>query len=222
MNAGDGLMVMALAPLITASRTLPASLTLDLIDQFEVSSREAIRGWSAELRWRQDLRPVGQEGYFRTVLSHACWPIANAPLATGALIARRGDITPDLFLRFGFFFSAAWKIHFDLRHAEGPVAGRRPLRPTLPLALLLERLPETERSRLFPRLDGDRAPEPTETEWALVDQYLRREGCLEEAAETGRAMVGAALHELDLAAGALPPRARWSDLAELTLAAIPS
>jgi geranylgeranyl diphosphate synthase type II len=206
VNVGDALTLLALRALIDNRHTLGPWLTMRVLEEAERMARESVEGQAIELGWRRDNAiDLRDADYLDMVLKKTCWYTTIYPSRVGALIATRGGVDLDRFVRFGFFLGAAFQIQDDMLNLRGDPArygkeingdileGKR----TLMLIHLLREASGDERARLAELLSQPRgARKVTELHWVRdrMDAY----GCLDYAAGVAHGLAGAALHEYSL------------------------
>jgi geranylgeranyl diphosphate synthase type II len=213
LNAGSMLLLLSLRPLLASQPHLGPSLTLRILQETERSASELAEGQALELGWRRDNTVgLGDEDYLEMVLKKTCWTGMIYPTLIGALIGTHDAglaLTP--FLRFGFFFGAAFQIQDDVlnligdtrygKEVDGDVReGKR----SLPLIHLLREATPAERDRLVDFLARPRTERGDEdVRWVrgLMDRY----GSIEYAQAIAAGLAGAALHEHAQTFGKLPP-----------------
>ncbi len=115
LNAGDGLALTILRPLLENRKVLGERLALRIIEEIERMARECAEGQAMELGWRH-FNSVGLQDsdYLEMVLKKTCWLATIFPIRAGALIGTRDGIDLDLFVPFGFLLGAAFQIQDDL------------------------------------------------------------------------------------------------------------
>jgi geranylgeranyl diphosphate synthase, type II len=203
VNVGDALSLLGLRALIDSRERLGPLLTLRLVEEAERMARESIEGQAIELGWRRDNALVLTEAaYMEMVLKKTCWYTTIYPLRVGALLGTRGSADLDRFIRFGFFFGAAFQIQDDLLNLVGDRArygkelagdlweGKR----TLMLIHLLEHATPQEHARLAEFLDRPRARR-TAADVTWIRERMEEYDCLDVARQVAHGLAGAAQHE---------------------------
>jgi geranylgeranyl diphosphate synthase, type II len=115
LNAGDGLALSILRPLLANRQILGERLALRIIEEAERTARECAEGQAIELGWRHfNTIDLADSDYLEMVLKKTCWLATIFPLRAGALIGTRDGIDLDRFVPFGFFLGAAFQIQDDL------------------------------------------------------------------------------------------------------------
>ena len=213
LNAGDGLMVLCLRPLVASPRRLGPRQTLRLVDIVERAAVQSIEGCLATYQaWRR-IDDLSEEDYFQCVLRQTWWPLSRAALEAGLLIAAHEVLDQGASMTFSFFWCAAWHLGQDLR--LGDAVDVSPDRPSLPLVRLFAGLDDIQKQRLRHRLH--RIPDPTD---ALSDvtfrQLFESSECLDAARQTHHGMVGAALQALEELCRSLPPGTDIQPLQQMT------
>jgi len=211
LNAGDGLTLMILRPLLENCQTIGERLTLKIIEETELMARECAEGQAMELGWRRyNTNYVSEADYFEMVLKKTCWLATIYPIRIGALIGSRGAVDLEPFVRFGFFLGAAFQIQDDLLNLVADAAygkerdgdlweGKR----TLMLIHALRQATPDERARLEAIMQSERDHRSCEdVAWirSLIDRY---QSC-EYARQIAQGLAGAAAHEFSLLGGGLP------------------
>lgn len=212
VNAGDGLAVLALRPLLENRHTLGPVLALRLLEEAERMARETVEGQALELAWRRDNAvDLREDDYLQMILKKTCWYTTIYPVRAGALIGTRDGVDLDGLLRYGFFVGAAFQIQDDLLNLVGdPDAYGKELggdlwegKRTLMLIHVMRALDPDGRARLADVLARPRA-ERREADIRWVRDEMDRHGAIERAREVAHGLAGAARHEADAAFGALP------------------
>ncbi len=211
LNAGDALALMSLAPLFENRARLGERLALRLLEETARTAAECADGQALELGWRdRNVMGLGAADYLEMALKKTCWLAVIHPLRAGVLIATRGAVNPDDFVRFGFLVGAAFQIQDDLLNLVGDQRygkerdgdlweGKR----TLILIRLVAAASPVERERLTAILAAERGGRTgAEVRWmrSLIDRY----GCIEHARRIAHGLAGAALHEFAARFAALP------------------
>lgn len=211
LNAGDGLTLMVLRPLLENCETIGERLTLRIIEETERMARECAEGQAMELGWRRyNANYLDDADYFEMILKKTCWLATIYPIRIGALIGSRGEANLEPFVRFGFFLGAAFQIQDDLLNLVADTAYGKELngdlwegKRTLMLIHAFRQAAVHERERLCAILQGEREERSCEdVAWmrCLIDRYE----CCEYARQIAQGLAGAALHEFSLIAAALP------------------
>lgn len=212
VNAGDGLAVMALRPLLENRHTLGPILALRVLEEAERMARESVEGQGIELAWRRDNAvDLREEDYLQMILKKTCWYTTIYPVRVGALIGTRDGVDLERFFRYGFFVGAAFQIQDDLLNLVGDAErygkelggdlweGKR----TLMLIHLMRALDPDARARLAAILARPRA-ERFEPDVRWIRDAMERHGVIERAREVAHGLAGAAMHEFAGAFADLP------------------
>jgi geranylgeranyl diphosphate synthase type II len=212
VNAGDGLAVMALRPLLENRHTLGPILALRVLEEAERMARESVEGQGIELAWRRDNTvDLREEDYLQMILKKTCWYTTIYPVRVGALIGTRDGVDLERFFRYGFFVGAAFQIQDDLLNLVGDAErygkelggdlweGKR----TLMLIHLMRALDPDERQRLAAILGRPRT-ERFEPDIRWMRESMDRHGVIERAREVAHGLAGAAMHEYAAAFAGLP------------------
>jgi len=201
VNAGDGLALLALEPLLRDGR-LGHRLVRLLTEEILTTARRTVYGQARELGWRQDPHlAVNPDDYLEMIGQKSCSYTTIYPLRAGAVIATRSGAGLDPLSRFGYFLGAAFQIRDDLLDLLGSVEqfGKRPLgdlregKRTLMLIHLLHTAPPPDRAWLVEYLSRPRV-ERTDADVATLLSMMRSAGSIEFAVEYGRG-IGAAAYE---------------------------
>jgi len=212
LNAGDMLLLLSLRPLIDNGATLGPDLSMRVLAETERMCVESAEGQAIELGWRRDnVLDLQEADYLRLVLKKTCWLGHIHPLRTGALLATRGRIDLEPFIRLGFFLGAAFQIQDDLLNLIGDekrygkelcgdlLEGKR----TLMLIHLLQHATPAQRHRVEEILSGSREErQESEVRWlrGLMDEH----GSIAYAQQIAHGLAGAALHEWSRLSAGLP------------------
>jgi geranylgeranyl diphosphate synthase type II len=211
LNAGDGLCLLSLRPLIDNVARIGPRLALAILEETDHMAWESAEGQALELGWRRDNTVnLSDEDYLVMVLKKTCWLATIHPCRVGALIGTRNRINLDPLTRFGFFLGAAFQIQDDLlnfvaddrygKELHGDIwEGKR----TLMLNHTYREATDEQRRRIadilaLPR--QDRTPEQIAWIRGLMDDY----GSIDYAARIAHGLAGAALHEYQGIFGGLP------------------
>jgi geranylgeranyl diphosphate synthase, type II len=212
LNAGDGLAVMSLEPLIHNRLILGPHLAFRVFAEAQRMACEAIEGQTLELKWRDENEvELSADDYLRMVLKKTCWYTTIYPCRVGALIGSRDGLELDVFVRFGFFLGAAFQIQDDLLNLTGDhrrygkeLGGDiREGKRTLMLIHLLGAVADDTRRRLERVLAAPRA-ERTDEQVRWIFGLMEENGSVNYARETANALAGAAAFEFDQAFSRAP------------------
>jgi geranylgeranyl diphosphate synthase type II len=211
INAGDGLFLLSLRPLLDNVQHVGSQLALGILQETERMAWETAEGQAMELGWRRDNSlDVSDGDYLVMVLKKTCWLGVIYPSRVGALIGSRGKAALEQFTRFGFFLGSAFQIQDDLlnfvadnrygKELNGDIfEGKR----TLMLLHCLRQSNNRERRRIARLLTLPRHERQLkEIEWVrgLMESY----GSVSYARSVAHALAGAALHEYAGIYGELP------------------
>jgi geranylgeranyl diphosphate synthase type II len=212
VNVGDAMSIMSLRPLLANQVRFGAPLTLAILEETARMAEESVQGQALELAWRRDnVLELRSEDYLQMILKKTCWYSCIYPCRVGALIGTRGPISPERFVRYGFFLGAAFQIQDDLLNLVGdPVLYGKELggdlwegKRTLMLLRLSARATRREKIELRRILRRPRELRSAgEVGWIRdrMDAY----DCLGYARQVAHGLAGAAVHEFDLECGGLP------------------
>ena len=211
LNAGDALTLLSIRPLFDNFARIGPRLALSIVRETERMAWESAEGQAMELGWRRDNRnDVTDADYLIMVLKKTCWLASIHPSRVGAMIATRGNIDLDPFIRFGFFLGAAFQIQDDvLNLVPDDEYGKEPngdifeAKRTLMLSHVYRQSPPAQKEKLAALLDpvrGSRTPEQVAWIRGLMDEY----GSIDYARGIAHGLAGAALHEYASIYKALP------------------
>lgn len=213
INTGDAMNALSLAMLKKNLPVLGPDLSWRILAEFDHMLIETLEGQAMELGWIRD-NDCGttEEDYLLMVLKKTCWYSFIHPCRIGALAARRDDVDPAGFDRFGYYLGIAFQIQDDLLNLVGDrsrygkeiggdiLEGKR----TLLLAHLFKTCGTDDKRRLRAFFAKPRS-ERIEREAAFVMQLFRECGSLEYGRAAARQFSAAARTEFDRAyAGAAP------------------
>ena len=211
LNAGDGLALTILRPLLENRRVLGERLTLRIIEEIERTARECAEGQAIELGWRY-FNSVGLQNsdYLEMVLKKTCWLATIFPIRAGALIGTRDGIDLDLFLPFGFLLGAAFQIQDDLLNLVADDAYGKELngdlwegKRTLMLMHVSRAADSAERERLTAILLGPREDRGADNiRW--MRELMTKYESVRYARRIANELAGAALAEYALISKGIP------------------
>ena len=204
LNAGDALAMTSLRPLLDNAKLLGPHQALAIIRDMERMARESAEGQAMELGWRKKPQiPVTRDDYLEMVLKKTCWLAAIFPCRVGAMlgVSNRGMIRPDDFIRFGFFFGAAFQIHDDVLNLKGgKVYGKESCgdlweaKRTLMLIDVVNGSQGADRKRLDEFMRQSREERSrSDVEWVL--DVMTETGAIDRAFVFSQSLAGAAVHE---------------------------
>ncbi|MGX9356886.1 polyprenyl synthetase family protein [Roseobacteraceae bacterium S113] len=206
LNAGDALAMMSLRPMLDNVRQVGPELVFTMLRDMERMARESAEGQAMELGWRANPSvAVTREDYLEMVLKKTCWLAAIFPCRIGALFGLQGrnKLPDDAFIRFGFYFGAAFQIHDDvlnLRGGEGygkeACGDLWEAKRTLMLIDVAQRFSEAENARLNAFLHASREERSQEdVDWLLSE--MEDSGAIDRAFTFSQSLAGAAIHEFN-------------------------
>ena len=211
LNVGDTLAMLSIRPLLENVHELTPWLALPIIADMERMARESAEGQALDLGWRFDpaMRPT-RDDYLLMVLKKTCWLAAIYPCRLGAMLGKRSQIASDAFIRFGFFFGAAFQIQDDvLNLAPGLAYGKEgcgdlwEAKWTLMLIDVARTLGDDEKVRFDAYLRTPRDQRMQEdVEWILG--RMHEINAIEKAQMFARGLAGAARREFSTLMGELP------------------
>lgn len=206
LNAGDALAMLSLRPFIDYAETLGPSQAMAIFRDMERMARESAEGQAMELGWRQnpDAR-VTRNDYLEMVLKKTCWLAAIFPCRIGAMLgqANGGRVATDAFVRFGFFFGAAFQIHDDVLNLRpGEAYGKEDCgdlweaKWTLMLIEVAETLTGADKARFNRFIAQDRdSRDPADVDWLRT--IMSDSGAIDRAFTFSQGLAGAAIHEFN-------------------------
>ena len=209
LNVGDGMLALALEPLLENTEVVGLARTLRILRTFSRMARETAEGQMLELGWIRDARwDLGPDDYLVMVEKKTAWYSFVAPCRAGAQAAGAAAEAVDGLDAYALALGRAFQIVDDLLNLEGDVAsmgkeacgdlweGKR----TLMLLDLVARLEGPERQRAVHALGGERA-ERSLDEVLWLRGAMEHHGCLARARAVAAAEAGsarAALEALEL------------------------
>jgi geranylgeranyl diphosphate synthase type II len=115
VNVGDGMLALALEPLLDNVRTLGLAPALRILKSFARMARESVEGQTIELDWiRQRTWDLADLSYLRMVHKKTGWYSFISPLEVGAIAAGApADLVQSL-MRFAMLLGIAFQIQDDL------------------------------------------------------------------------------------------------------------
>lgn len=211
LNAGDTLAMLSIRPLLENVYDATPWLALPIISDMERMARFSAEGQALELGWRRNAaeRP-SRDDYLDMVLKKTCWLAAIYPCRLGAMLGKRGKIAEDAFIRFGFFFGAAFQIQDDVLNLQGGLAYGKESCGDLWEAkwtLMLIDVAASLSPEEAPRFDAYlRAPreERSESDVQWILARMHDIGAIRNAQMFARGLAGAARRELSGLLSALP------------------
>jgi geranylgeranyl diphosphate synthase type II len=178
INVGDGMLALALEPLLGNMRTVGVGKALRIMQTIAEMARETAEGQAMELAWIRDARwDLGDDDYARMVMKKTGWYSFVAPVTIGAVIAGAGHERLDALVDMARELAIAFQIRDDVLNlrAAGPYGketagdlweGKR----TLILLHMMRSLPHADRAIAQAILARPR-PMPIDPAWrALLDQ----------------------------------------------------
>ncbi|HVZ06303.1 polyprenyl synthetase family protein [Rhodopila sp.] len=202
LNAGDALTLLSIRPLFENFDRVGPRVALSIVRETERMAWESAEGQAMELGWRRDNRNgLSDADYLVMVLKKTCWLASIHPSRIGAMIATRGNLDLDPFIRFGFFLGAAFQIQDDvLNLVPDDTYGKEPngdifeAKRTLMLNHVYRLSPPAQQRELASLLDPGRR-ERTADQVAWIRQLMDGYGSIEYARGIAHGLAGAALHE---------------------------
>ena len=212
INVGDTLSLLSFRPLLDNHHRLGLRITHQMVSEAERVARESAEGQALELGWRESNKlDITEADYLNMVLKKTCWLSTIYPLRLGALIAGRGGIDLDRFIRYGFFLGSAFQIQDDLlnlnadtRYGKEHVGDLWEGKRTIPLIHLLENIDPKGRKRIEKCLNLTREEKKADDiEWirSQMDTYAS----IHYASEVAQGLAGAAMTEFEHAFTGVAP-----------------
>jgi geranylgeranyl diphosphate synthase type II len=205
VNVGDGMLAVALEPLLDNVRVLGLGPALRIFKLIARMARESVEGQMLELDWIRRLRwDLPDREYLRMVHKKTAWYSFIAPLQVGAIAAGADRATADALGRFALTMGIAFQIQDDLLSLESTEdqLGKDALgdlwegKYTLPLLHALRSLPGDERQEALAILARPRSAESARgggDRAARAALLGRIEAAVPELAASDREMLRAAL-----------------------------
>lgn len=225
LNVGDALAMMSLRPLLDTAKTVAPQLAMGFLRDWERMARESAEGQALELGWREDpAKELTRNDYLEMVLKKTCWLAGIFPARVGAMLGvnNGGMITPDAFIRFGFFFGAAFQIHDDvLNLRESDTYGKErcgdlwEAKRTLMLIDVGQRFQGADKKRLHKFLAQTRdTREEADVTWLL--DVMTETGAIDRAVTFAQGLAGAAVEECNRTLAHVPEGREKTFLRDLT------
>lgn len=213
LNAGDALAMMSLRPFLDSLREVGPDTVMAMLRDVERMARESAEGQAMELGWRANPGvAVTRDDYLEMVLKKTCWLAAILPCRIGAMLGPHAHhaLADDAFIRFGFYFGAAFQIHDDVLNLWGGEGyGKESCgdlweaKRTLMLIELTERLQGKNAKRLQDFLHAQRA-ERRADDVAWILEEMQNCGAIDRAFRFSQSLAGAAIHEFNTIFADLP------------------
>lgn len=213
INAGSTMSILSLVPLLKNISSCGPFVAMRLFERAIEVAQLCSEGQSLELGWRLDnVLDITEHDYLDMVLRKTCSYSTIFPLRAGIMIAKGATDAPLPALRYGYLLGAAFQIQDDVlniagdhaqygkEHAGDLLEGKR----TLLTCRLMECGTPSERD-FVRRFLGTARPEKTARDLERVLALLERYECVEYARRFAQGLIGAALHDFDVAFGPLPP-----------------
>jgi geranylgeranyl diphosphate synthase type II len=189
MNVGDGMLAVAMRPLLDNTRVLGLGKALRILDTVSTMAVESAEGQALEIDWtRRNVWQLRDADYWHLVYKKTCWYTFIAPVFIGAIAA---DLPRDRMLRlrkFAIALGVSFQIQDDILNlvadeaaygkesAGDLVEGKR----TLILLHAMRNAPEAERSEAM-RILSKSPAEKTPTEVGFLGQLIASTGSIEYA-----------------------------------------
>lgn len=223
VNVGDGMLAMALRPLIDNPHHLGLAPALRILEAFSETARVSAEGQAMELAWiRGATWDLPDRAYLRMVYKKSTHYSFVTPLTVGAICARAPEAAVRALRRYGAMVGVAFQIHDDVLNVEGSEAaygkeiagdlfeGKR----TLLLLHALRTAPPADRDRALALLRGPRA-ERSAAEVAWLRGLLDTGGSVRYASEVAERHCARAARTLTALAAGLRPSTHLDFLSAL-------
>jgi geranylgeranyl diphosphate synthase type II len=120
VNVGDGMLALALEPLLANTRWLGLGRALRILETISTMSRESVEGQAIELDWmRRGAWQLSDGDYWQMVFKKTCWYTFLSPLRIGAQIAGAEPEQLDVLNRFATLTGVAFQIQDDVLNLTG-------------------------------------------------------------------------------------------------------
>ncbi|MGI9591760.1 MAG: polyprenyl synthetase family protein [Myxococcota bacterium] len=183
VNVGDGMLALALQPLLDNMRFIGMGKALRVLQTVGEMARATAEGQAMELEWIRDGRwDQTDQGYVRMVYKKSAWYSFLTPIALGALSADAAPAQLGPLRRFAILLGVAFQIQDDVLNLTGQTSayGKEIAgdlwegKHTLILLRTLRRATPAERQRAEGILRRPRPPVPSADASlrALLDQLV--------------------------------------------------
>lgn len=194
INVGDGMLALALEPLLANTRLLGLGKALRILMAVARMARETVEGQAMELEWiKRGAWRLSDRDYLVMAYKKTCWYTFVTPVLIGGHVAGAPPYALTVLRRFAAFLGVAFQIQDDLLNLEASEAeygkeiggdlaeGKR----TLMLLHMMRSVSEVERAQAARVLARPRA-EKTAEDVALLWDLIRRAGSIAHAREVAR------------------------------------
>jgi geranylgeranyl pyrophosphate synthase/uncharacterized protein with NAD-binding domain and iron-sulfur cluster len=205
LNAGDGLVMLAMNALRSNFRLLGPDLAGLVFEETQRMVRMTVEGQAMDIGLRQEGKAdFSARDYFDVILKKTCWYTTLVPIRIGALLGRRREVDEQRFFRFAFYLGAVFQIMDDVMNLNSVVEsyGKEISgdlyegKPTLMLVYLLEVASPRVRQRVHSYLAATRSQRtPEETEWIRLQ--LVEHGCIDRARAVAKGLAVDAVEEFE-------------------------
>jgi len=122
INVGDGMLALALAPLLDNTRLLGLGKALRIVQAVSEMARVSAEGQAEELAWIREGRfDVADRDYFRMVYQKSAWYTFLTPVTIGAIAAGADPGRVRALRGFAILLGVAFQIQDDILNLEGEV-----------------------------------------------------------------------------------------------------
>lgn len=120
VNVGDGMLALALRPLLDNMETLGMGRALRLLLEVSQMSQQSAEGQMLELDWVRRVKwRLGDREYVRMVHKKSAWYSFVTPVAAGAIAAGAGERLAGRLRRFATLLGVAFQIQDDVLNLAG-------------------------------------------------------------------------------------------------------
>ncbi len=120
VNVGDGMLALALEPLLDNARLIGLGRALRVLELVARMARETVEGQAIELDWaRRGAWRLGDRDYLNMVHKKTGWYTLLAPVLIGATIAGADARALTKLGRFAALLGVAFQIHDDVLNLDG-------------------------------------------------------------------------------------------------------
>jgi geranylgeranyl pyrophosphate synthase len=137
LNAGD--LLVGEGYRLLAECDVPASMRAELVRIAAVGHRQLCVGQGAELAWTRSRHPLSVDQVL-DIFRRKTAPAFHVALSLGAILGGADSDTQDVLRRYSDALGVAYQIRDDIEDLKADATGAgEPVRPSLPMALAIER-----------------------------------------------------------------------------------
>ena len=152
LNAGD--LLVGEGYRLLAECDVPAAVRADMIHIAAAGHRELCLGQGAELEWTRSPRPLSVDQVL-DIFRRKTAPAFHVALSLGAALGGADAETQQVLRRYSEALGVAYQIRDDIEDLKTDLTGAgEPVRPSLPMALAIERKQSVSDSRIEERARG--------------------------------------------------------------------